>query len=350
MLGRIRAGASLRVDEACHAGHMTTPLPPLTLLVGSEDVLIDTAIADVVRAVRRRHPDAIKRLIVAGEEGSAAAIAQALTPTLFGDTSIVVVLSGEALDESSLAMLASVTTEPEPAAICVVAHAGGAKGKKVLTALRASSPPEIACPALRKGRDTLTFMAAQVRRHGRHATNEALHVLYDAIGHDPRALAAAISQLCSDVEIDPIDESSVRRYFVGVADVAGYQVSDALWEQRTASALGDLRWIATTAGKGSVGPAVTAALAGGLRVVARVQGMPRGMSTDAVAADLKMPAWKVRTAMAQARRWRPDRLAAATVALAGLDVTVKGGLRGKSADPDQKLYAVERFIIHATQQ
>ena len=58
-----------------------------------------------------------------------------------------------------------------------------------------------------------------------------------------------------------------------------------------------------------------------------------------------MPAWKVRTAQAQARKWLPERLAAATVALAGLDVAMKGGLRGKSADPDQKAYALEKFVI-----
>ncbi len=329
-------------------GLVTATLPPLTLVVGSEEVSIDTALRDIARAVRQRHPDALTQIIAANEEYASAEIAQALTPTLFGDTSIVVVTAGESLDDLTASALLQAVVEPDSTAICVVIHAGANKGKKILAQLRASGPPEIACPAIRKGRDTLTFMAAQVRRHGRQATGQAMQVLYDAVGHDPRALAAAISQLCSDVEADPIDESAVRKYFVGIADVAGYQVSDAMLERRTVDALGDLRWIATTAGKGAVGPPVTAALASGLRVVARVQGMPRGMSDDAVAAEVGMPAWKVRTAQAQARRWRPDRLAATTVALADLDVVVKGGFRGRSADPDQKIFAMERFVVEAT--
>jgi DNA polymerase III subunit delta len=328
---------------------MSGSVAPVTLVVGTEEVFIDRAVAEIVAAVRAMEPTAERRTVDAAADDAAANLAEALAPTLFGDAAVVVIATGESLDDAGIGLLRNLVREPVPGIACVVLHEGkGNRGKKVLTALRDTGAPEVACAPLRKGRDTIGFLTAEVRRHSRKATPEALRVLYDAIGHDPRALAAAVGQLCADVEGDPIDETSVRRYFVGVADVAGYQVADAVWERRTATALGDLRWVVQTQGRSSVGPAVTAALASGLRAVARVQGMPRGMSDAAVAGEIGMPPWKVKVAAAQGRKWRPETLAAATVALAGLDVAMKGGLRGAALDPEQKLAALERFVVDIT--
>ncbi len=327
----------------------TTAPPPVTLVVGPEAVLVDRAIAEIVAAARAVDPTAEKRVISGTDDEAAPLIAEAVAPTLFGDGSVVIVEAAESLDDAAVRVLTDLIAYPVDGVTCVVVHEGkGNKGKRVLTALREAGVPEVACPALRKGRDTVSFMTGEVRRHGRKATPDALRVLYDAVGHDPRALAAAISQLCADVEVDPIDEAVVRRYFVGMADVAGFQVADAVWERRTTDALGDLRWVAQTQGRSSVGPAVTAALGHGLRAVARIQGMPRGMSETAIASEIGMAPWKVKVAAAQGRRWRPERLAAATVRLAGLDVSMKGGLRGASLDPEQKLAALERFVLDMT--
>ncbi len=323
--------------------------PPVTLIVGPEAVLVDRAVAEIVAAARIHDASAERRVIDGAGDDAAGDLAEAVAPTLFGDGAIVVIEAGESLDERAVAILTDLIAAPVEGVAVVVVHEGkGNKGKKILTALRGAGAPEVACPALRKGRDTIAFLTNEVRRHGRKATSDALRVLYDAVGHDPRALAGAIDQLCADVEADPIDEVVVRRYFVGVADVAGYQVADAVWERRTAQALGDLRWVVQTQGRSSVGPSVTAALGSGLRAVARVQGMPRGMSDAAIAGEIGMPPWKVKVATAQGRRWRPDRLAAATVRLAGLDVAMKGGLRGAALDSEQKLAALERFVLDAS--
>lgn len=317
---------------------------PLTLVVGPEEVLIERAIASIIADVRQAHPDAQKIVIDAAEGDSTGLLVESLAPTLFGDASVVVVRSADHLDEQGLETLRAHLRDPGDS-FCVIAHPGGVKGKAVLTALRKEKVAEIACPAMRKGRDTLSFLTSEVRRHGRKATSDAVRVLYEAIGHDPVALAAAVSQLCSDVEGDPIDEEAVRRYFVGVADMSAYHVSDAVWERRAADALLDVRWVSVAQGEASAGVTVAAALGFGLRALVKVQGMPRGMSDEAIAADVGMPAWKVRTALGQARRWRPERLAAATVRLAGLDVAMKGGLPGHALDVDQKMYALENFVL-----
>jgi DNA polymerase III subunit delta len=317
---------------------------PLTLVVGPEEVLIERAISSAVADVRQHNPEAQRFVIDAAEEDSTDALVEALAPTLFGDASVVIIRSAENLDERGMSALLAHIAEPGES-VCVVAHAGAAKGKAVLSALRKEKVAEIACPKMRKGRDTLSFLTSEVRRHGRKATSDAIRVLYEAIGHDPVALCAAVSQLCSDVEADPIDEEAVRRYFGGVADMSGYHVSDAVWERRTADALLDVRWVTVAQGQASAGVAVAAALSFGLRALVRVQGMPRNMSADAIAADVGMPVWKVRTALSQVKRWSPERLAAATVRLAGLDVAMKGGLPGQALDVDQKIHALESFVL-----
>ncbi|MGI9196358.1 MAG: DNA polymerase III subunit delta, partial [Candidatus Nanopelagicales bacterium] len=321
---------------------------PLTLVVGSEEVLVDRAVADAVAEARERtgqSPE--KRIVDVGGDDPAADLAEALSPTLFSEAAVVIIDGIDSLDDAATAILMSAIEDPPEAVAVVALHPGGVKGKKLLTALRAAGAREVACPALKKGRDTQQFLIAEVRRHGRKATPDALRVLYEAIGHDVPMLVAAIGQLCADVEADPIDEAAVGRYFAGIADVQGYRVADAVWERRPVDALRDLRWVAETSGRSSVGPAVTAALASGLRSVAKVQGMPPSASTDDIMRETGMRnAWQADKAKARAKRWRGDRLAAATVRLAALDVAVKGGLReGDSLDVDQKLHAMETFVV-----
>jgi DNA polymerase-3 subunit delta len=184
---------------------------PVTLVVGTEGIFIDRAVGEIVAAVRAGEPMAERRVIDASSEDAAAELAEAVAPTLFGDASIVVIDSADSLDDAGIAALRDLIAAPVDGIACVVLHEGkGNKGKKVLTALREAGVPEVSCPALRKGRDTMSFLTGEVRRHGRKATPDALRVLYDAIGHDPRALAGAVDQLCVDVEGDPIDEEMSR--------------------------------------------------------------------------------------------------------------------------------------------
>ena len=55
----------------------------------------------------------------------------------------------------------------------------------------------------------------------------AASALVDAVGHDLRALAAAVAQLLSDGEGGPITVDQVRRYFGGRSEVTSFAVADA---------------------------------------------------------------------------------------------------------------------------
>lgn len=321
---------------------------PITLITGSEEVLVRQALDQARGEARERDgADPDRRTVSAADEAAVPALAEALGPTLFDEPALIIVTEADQIDDALWRIIDSAIAEPPPGVSLVVVHPGGVKGKKYLTALRGAGAQEVSCAALKKGRQTEDFLAAEVRRRGRKATPGAIHALYESIGHDVALLLGAITQLCSDVESGLIDEEAVARYFVGVADVQGYRVSDAVWDRRPVDALRDLRWMAESSGRAGVGPAVTAMLGTGLRSLVRVQGLPPTMSDAEAMQETGIRFdWQLRNARARAKRWRADRLALAVVGLADLDVAVKGGLReGESRDIDQKLHDMESYVV-----
>jgi DNA polymerase-3 subunit delta len=321
---------------------------PITLIAGSEEVLVKQAIEEARAEAREREgADPDRRTVSAADESAVPALAEALGPTLFDEPALIIVTEADQIDDALWRVLEAAIADPPPGVALVIAHPGGVKGKKYLTALRAAGAKDVSCAALKKGRQTEDFLAAEVRRRGRKATPGAIHALYESIGHDVALLLGALTQLCSDVETGPIDEEAVARYFVGVADVQGYRVSDAVWDRRPVDALRDLRWMAESSGRAGVGPAVTAMLGTGLRALVRVQGLPPTMSEAEAMQETGIRFdWQLRNARTRAKRWRADRLALAVVGLADLDVAVKGGLReGDSRDVDQKLHDMESYVV-----
>ena len=320
---------------------------PLTLIVGSEQVLVDRALADARAAARERFGEAPTVLTLSVAESAPEALAEALSPTLFGEATLVVLTDADSFEDTTFPVLERAIADPPDGFAVVVHHPGGVKGKRYLTAIRGAGANEVSCSALKKGRATQDFLLDEVRRHGRKATPDALRALYDSIGHDLPLLVGAIGQLCTDVETDPISDDDVRLYFAGIADMQGYRVSDSVWERRPVDALRDLRWAVESTGRAGVGPAITAAIASGLRNMARIQGMPPSASDADIMQETGIRFdWQVRNMRARAKKWRPDRLAKATVTLSGVDVAMKGGLRpGDALDVDQKLHVLEEFVV-----
>ncbi|MFM7597258.1 MAG: DNA polymerase III subunit delta [Actinomycetota bacterium] len=320
---------------------------PLTLIMGSEQVLVERALSDArVSAGRHFGESPSVQTLVLGD-ATPEALAEALSPTLFGEATLVVIEGADQFEDETFAVLDRAIADPPDGFAVVVHHPGGVKGKRYLTAIRAAGATEVSCAALKKGRATQDFLLEEVRRHGRKATPDALRALYDSIGHDLPLLVGAIHQLCADLEADPITDDDVRAYFGGIADMQGYRVSDSIWERRPVDALRDLRWAVEGSGRAGVGPAITAAIASGLRNMARIQGMPPSASDADVMQETGIRFdWQVRNVRARAKKWRPDRLAKATVTLSGVDVAMKGGLRpGDALDVDQKLHVLEEFVV-----
>lgn len=321
---------------------------PLTVIVGDEELLVERAITAAVAAAAAAgggspdEPALADGAPVAGSADvqdvaaaglTAGELASLTAPSLFGGGSIVVIRSVQDATPSLGAELTRLARSPTPDATIIVTHSGGARNKALVTDLVAAGAQRLDCPAIKRFGDRMDFVRSEFRRAGRKADDGGLRALLDAVGTDLRDLAAACSQLAADTT-GIVTQATVARYYHGRAEATGFSVADRACEGNLPEALEQLRWALAT---GTSPVLITSALASGLRTLALVGSVGRGLSPHALAADLGMPSWKIDKARQQLRGWTATGLARAHAAVAEADAQVKG--EGASA-----AYALERAI------
>lgn len=311
----------------------TSPVPPLVLVSGPEEVLVERAIASTLAAVRSTDVEVIRLDAATYEPG---ALLVHASPSLFGGAKCLVVRDlHEAPDELQLDLL-SLLAEPAPDVTLVVAHGGGTKGKKVLDTMKKLGADTIDCPAIKTDRDKTDFVMKEFSRARRKITGEGVRALVEAVGKDVRELAAACSQLVADTE-GVVDDATVDVYHGGKVEATGFRVADATIAGQQGDALRLLRHAIAT----GVDPVpIVAVLASQLRQLIKVGSAGRGSSAQ-LARSLGMAPWQVDKARRSIGHWSADGLAVAVQAVAAADYEVKGGGR----DP---VYAVERAVLTIT--
>jgi DNA polymerase III subunit delta len=310
---------------------------PVTLVVGEEEFLIDRTVRELVAAARATFAQA-------GDDGGDVheVDASALTPgeltsltspSLFGGGCVVVVRGAQNAAKDVAAELTRYAAAPAPDAVLILTHAGGAKGKSLITDLTKAGVRVVARPRLTRPSERADFVKGEFRRIGRQADEGAVRTLLDAVGSDLRELASAADQLASDTE-GRISAAVVARYYRGRAEATGFSVADHAVEGRLAEALEQLRWALAT----GVSPVlINSALAQGVRLLGRVGAASRGTNAAALAAELGAPPWKIDRVRQQLRGWHPDGVARALRAVAESDAQVKG----EGTSPG---YALERAV------
>lgn len=314
-----------------HEGVSSPVLVPLTLVLGDEDLLVSRAVSAVLRAAREADPQVDVRDLDAVDL-QVGDLPELLSPSLFGERRVLVVRGAQDLTKEVAAELTSYAADSLDEVSIVVCHAGGQKGKAVLTGLQALART-VAAPRMTKLGDRRDFLRGELTADGRRTTEAAVTALLDAVGSDLRELCSAASQLLADTA-GPIDEQVVARYYRGRADLTGFTIADRAMDGDLAGALELVRYGEAT---GLAPVLVTSALANGLRSIAMVASAG-GAPSHQVAAALGMPPWKVDKTRKQARAWRPDGLSEALRAVAHADQDVKGGAA------DQQ-HAVERVLL-----
>lgn len=310
--------------------------PPVTLVTGPEELLVERAVGQVIALARAADPDTDVRRLAASEV-EPAALFELTSPSLFGETTVLVVDNAHELAAEAATALAAYVRAPAEQVCLVLVHSGQAnRAKAVLEACRSSHVPEVICAKVTRLSDRVDFVRAESRAVGRAFDDDAARALVDAVGSDLRELSAACRQLVSDTE-GPITPEVVNRYYEGRAEVTSFQVADLAMEGRTSDALKQLRF---ALGSGVAPVLVTSALAAGLRSIGRVASAPRGARPADLARDLGMPPWKVDVVRRQMRGWNADALAEAIAAVAVADGAVKGA--GGAGDPG---YALEKAVV-----
>ncbi|HVY11052.1 MAG TPA: DNA polymerase III subunit delta [Mycobacteriales bacterium] len=301
----------------------------MTIAVGEEGLLADRIVA---RAVAAAGPGTTVHEAAAAELTSDL-LMELASPSLFGDERVLLVRSLQDLPKDVVDTLVSIAEDDATELRIVGSHAGGAKGKAVLEALKGIGATVVPVPRISSLRDREQFVIDEVKAAGGRMDREAAADLVAAVGTDLRELATASAQLAADVGRS-VGVAEVALYYRGRAESSGFTVADRAVEGNAAAAIETLRWAFAT---GLDPVLVSSSLAANLRLIAQVAAAGQG-SPDAVAARLGMPAWKVRRAQDWLRRWRPDALARAVRAVAAADADLKGA-------GDDAAYAVERAVL-----
>jgi len=304
----------------------------VTVIVGEEDLLVERAVSATLAAAAAADSELDVHDVPAA--GLVPGQLTALTaPSLFGGGCAVVVRAAQDAGKDVAAELTKLAQDPVPEVTLVITHAGGAKNKALLAGLVSAGARRVDCPVIKRFGDRLDFLRGEFSRAGRRADDGGLRALLDAVGTDLRDLAAACSQLAADTT-GVIGQETVARYYRGRAEATGFSVADRACEGSLTAALEQLRWALAT---GTSPVLISSALASGLRTLGLVGSVGRGLSSNALAADLGLPPWKIDKARQQLRGWSAAGLAAAHAAVAEADAQVKG--EGANAG-----YALERAV------
>jgi DNA polymerase-3 subunit delta len=312
---------------------------PVTVIVGEEELLVERAVSAIVAAAGGTRADIqpsaddadVHDVPAAGL--TAGELTGLTAPSLFSGGCVVIVRSAQDAVKDLAAELLRLAAAPPPDVVVVITHAGGAKGKALLTGLVGAGVARVDCPPIKRFGERMEFLRGEFRRSGRKADDGGLRALLDSVGNDLRELAAACSQLSSDTE-GVINQAVVARYYHGRAEATGFTVADRAVEGKLADALEQLRWALAT---GTSPVLISSALAQGVRGLGRVGSASRTKRPEMLAAELGMPPWKIDRVRQQLRGWTAEGLATAHAAVAEADAQVKG--EGTSAG-----YALERAI------
>ena len=305
--------------------------------MGDEELLVDRSVASLVAeagtADETSAPGSAEVRDMTAAAVAAGEFASLVSPSLFGEARAVVIRGIQDAGKEVAAELERYAVSPAPGPVVVLTHAGGAKGKALLTALTNAGVRVIRCAKISRADERAEFVRAEFRRLGGRADPGGVRALIEAVGTDLSELAAACAQLTSDVT-GVIDQPAVARYYRGRAEATGFSVADRAVEGRLGDALEQLRWALAT----GVAPVlITSALAQGVRSLGKVGAVPRGKSSEALSGQLGLPPWKIDRVRRQLSGWTADGVARALQAVAEADAQVKG--EGVSAG-----YALERAV------
>jgi DNA polymerase III subunit delta len=308
--------------------------PPLQLVLGEEELLVERAVRAAFDGARLADPAAeLTRKRVA--DLTPPELAELVSPSLFAEGRVIVLDGAHEAGQEIAAAVNSYAKAPADGVVLVLIHNGAGRkpAKDLIATLRSAGATVVECAKITRPADREAFVRNEIRRAGGKSDGEAVTALIDSVGSDLRELASAAAQLVSDTG-GAITAESVRRYHRGRADVTGFAVAEKAVTGDVAGALESLRW-AMQLGVPHV--LVADALADAVRTVAKVAGAGRA-DPYRLSTELGMPTWKVRKALAQSKGWHPAGIADAMQIVADVNADVKG----VAVDAD---YALERAVL-----
>ncbi len=304
---------------------MARMLNPVHLVLGEDDFLAERATKAIVAAAG----EGVEVTTLRAGDVSEGEIAMATSPSLFAEDRVVVVKHAELAGKEPTEILLKACVDPAPGITLVIEHTGGGRQKAMVAKFSKAAEVHKADPL--KDNERRSWLMEEFRRHGARPTPDVAAAVLESVGSDLRELASAVSQLVSDTEGE-LTVESVRDYYVGVAEVAGFDIADQAVAGRADRALASTRR-ALQLGTSPV--SISAALARKVGDIAKLHGV-RG-NPDQLARTVGMHPYVAKKTMQVARQWSGDAVSHAVIIVADLDAEVKG----QGGDPQ---FALENAV------
>lgn len=304
------------------------------LITGPESLLAQRVVDETKAAAIVAHPEADVNEIMAAELEDSM-LAEVVGGSLFSSHIVAVIDDIGSCPAAVVDQLVAVAADPPEELCLILVHQGGNKGKGLIDKLKKAKVPVHTAAAV-KAWELPKFVAAEARRVGVRLSPDAAGELVSAVGHDLRALGAAVSQLAADADGAEIDAALINRYFAGRAEVTSFAVSDAVLAGNPSVAMERLRWALST---GAAPVLITSAMAGAFRGMGKYLDAQGSRMSDAdLARQIGLPPWKMKDYARTSRNWQPGGVAAAIGLIARGDAEVKGA----ATDP---AFALERMVL-----
>ena len=304
---------------------MARMLNPVHLVLGEDNFLAERATKAIVAAAG----EGVEVTTLRAGDVSEGEIAMATSPSLFAEDRVVVVKHTELAGKEPTESLLKTCVDPAPGITLVIEHTGGGRQKAMVAKFSKAAEVHKADPL--KDNERRSWLMEEFRRHGVRPTPDVAAAVLESVGSDLRELASAVSQLVSDTEGE-LTVESVRDYYVGVAEVAGFDIADQAVAGRADRALASTRR-ALQLGTSPV--SISAALARKVGDIAKLHGV-RG-NPDQLARTVGMHPYVAKKTMQVARQWSGDAVSHAVIIVADLDAEVKG----QGGDPQ---FALENAV------
>ncbi|MGV0373636.1 DNA polymerase III subunit delta [Corynebacterium pilbarense] len=304
---------------------MARMLNPVHLVLGEDDFLAERA----TKAILAQAGEGVEVTTLRAGDVSEGEIAMATSPSLFAEDRVVVVKHAELAGKEPTEILLQACVNPAPGITLIVEHTGGGRQKAMVK--KFAKVAEVHKADALKDNERRSWLMEEFRSHGVRPTPDVAAAVLESVGSDLRELASAVSQLVSDTEGE-LTVESVRAYYVGVAEVAGFDIADQAVAGRADRALASTRR-ALQLGTSPV--SIAAALARKVGDIAKLHGV-RG-NPDQLARTVGMHPYVAKKTMQVARQWSGDAVSHAVIIVSDLDAEVKG----QGGDPE---FALENAV------
>ncbi len=173
---------------------MSEAVAGLHLVLGDEELLVERAVAAVLRQARKQAgtDDVPVNRLRAGEV-STSELAELLSPSLFADQRVVVLEAAAEAGKDAVTLIVSAAADLPPGTMLIVVHSGGGRAKALADQLKNLGAQVHPCVRITKASERADFVRREFRALKVKVSDDTVTAVLDAVGSDIRELAAVCS-------------------------------------------------------------------------------------------------------------------------------------------------------------